>query len=216
MLKNEQNNIKVDILDSFPHPYGLVRNGVAPDHQSMKKIQYDYSEVFKNKNCQFYGNVTVGQDIQIVDLLTNYSGVILAHGAGVERDIGIPGEEHLTSATDIINWYNGKLDYFQEFQDNINFDFAKLKDLSIIGNGNVATDLARIFLKSREELKDSDMPEPVMDILKQTEINSVSLVARRGIYQSAFTTKEIREISKLPNVKMYLFKDDIEKSKNEC
>ncbi|CAI2365582.1 unnamed protein product [Moneuplotes crassus] len=216
LLKSENGSIKVDILDSSPHPYGLVRNGVAPDHQSMKKIQYDYDEVFKNKNCQFYGNVTVGEDIQILDLLRNYSGVILAYGAGAERDIGIEGEHHLTSATDIINWYNGKLDYFQEFQDSINFDMKDLRDISVIGNGNVATDLARIFLKTKEELKDSDMPSPVMDILKEPEINSVSLVARRGIYQSAFTTKEVRELSKLPQIKMYLFKEELEKSRNEA
>ena len=215
LLNSGKKNISVDIYDSAPHPFGLVRNGVAPDHQAMKKIQYDYDNIFKNKNCKFIGNITVGQDIQILELLTNYTAVILAIGAGEERAIGIPGEHHLTSATDIINWYNGKIDYFQEFQDNSNFDFESLKNISVIGNGNVATDLARIFLKKKEDLLASDMPDPILQVIKSPNINSVSLVARRGIYQSAFSTKEIREISKLTNTKMYLFKDELLKSRNE-
>jgi NADPH-dependent glutamate synthase beta subunit-like oxidoreductase len=211
----EKKNIKIDIIDQDPHPYGLIRNGVAPDHQAMKKIQYDYDVVFKDKNCNFYGNIKVGQDVDILTLLKNYSGVILAYGASVEKDIGIEGENHLTSATDMINWYNGKLDYFHEFQNKTNFKFDELRDVSVIGNGNVATDLARIFLKTKQQLADSDMPESVMEVFKQNAINSVSLIARRGMYQSAFTTKEIREISRVEGVKMYMFKEEMEKSMNE-
>lgn len=150
----------------------------------------------------------------LYSLLQSYSAVILAYGASKERNMGIQGEELLTSATDFINWYNGKLDTFQMFLQNKNFDFETLKDVSVIGNGNVATDLARVFLKDRKEFEVSDMPDPVIQIIKKPDINSVSLVARRGIYQSAFTTKEMREISKIKDVKIYLFKEDIEKSRN--
>lgn len=148
-------------------------------------------------------------------MLENYSAVVMANGASVERDIGIPGEQHITSATDIINWYNGKLDYLQKFLDQKNFDFENLRDVSVIGNGNVATDLARIFLKDKSDFTASDMPDSVIDILKKPHINSVSLIARRGIFQSAFSTKEIREISKVKDVKLYLFKNDIEQSSND-
>lgn len=142
--------------------------------------------------------------------------MILAYGASEERMLGIPGEEHLTSATKIINWYNGKIDYHEEFLKSTNFNFEELKDISVIGNGNVATDLARVFLKSLEEFAGSDMPEPVLKLVKKPHINSVSLIARRGIFQSAFTTKEIREISKIENLKMYLWDQDIKDSHNEA
>ena len=115
----------------------------------------------------------------------------------------------------MINWYNGKIDYFKEFQDHKNFDFNQLKDISVIGNGNVATDLARIFLKDKKEFETSDMPDPVIDIIKTPEINSVSLIARRGIYQSAFSTKEMRELSKVDNLKIYMFDEDIKQSQNK-
>lgn len=151
----------------------------------------------------------------LYSLLQHYSCVILAYGASEERNMGIPGEHHITSATDLINWYNGKIDNFEDFLDHKNFDFENLRDVSVIGNGNVATDLARVFLKDRKDIEHSDMPDPVINILKQPVINSVSLVARRGLYQSAFTTKEIREISKLENVEMYVFDQDLKESQNE-
>ena len=153
--------------------------------------------------------------ILIFRLLNSYTVVVLAYGASSDRELGIEGEHLLTSATDLINWYNGKIDYFKEFLDQKNFDFNKLKDISVIGNGNVATDLARIFLKDKKELENSDMPGPVIDIIKAPEINSVSLIGRRGVYQSAFSTKEIRELSKLDNLRIYMFDEDIKQSQNK-
>jgi len=207
-------DIRVDIFDRFPHPYGLVRNGVAPDHQEMKNIQNDYAEVLEERGrCQFIGNVEIGKHISIAKLKELYSGVIYAYGATDSRMLGLPGEQELKGiypSKRFVSWYNTSLDRMEN-----RMELGDVKDVVIIGNGNVATDITRMLTKSYAELKASDMHDDVLDCVKGSAVRNIEIIGRRGICQAAFTTKEIREVSRIGKVKLYTFERDWKESLNE-
>ena len=157
LFRQQSWSIKVDIFDRLPTPYGLVRGGVAPDHQKSKSVTKVYSRIAENENFRFFGNVEFGSDILRSDVLEFYDAVIYAVGSPSDRSLGIPGEElpGSHSATEFVAWYNGHPD-FREHKFNLS-----AKDVFIIGMGNVALDVARILAKTPEELSKTDIADSV-------------------------------------------------------
>ena len=215
-------NFQIDLYEKLPHPYGLIRTGIAPDHQDSKNVEKDFSELIKNNNNQcgkvnFYGNVNIGKDLSFEDLKSNYSGIIFSYGADDENKLNIQNEDSFGcfSARKFVNWYNGHIKYSEnsEFMTH-NFNLGNYEDVVIIGNGNVAMDISRILSKDYNALKNFDIPEKILEKLSQNKIHNIHIVARRGIIQSAFTVKELREISRIENVNIYLLREEVENSMN--
>lgn len=185
--------VRVDIIDRLPVPYGLIRFGVAPDHQSIKGVHKRYEAVNLSDNVRFVGNVTVGRDVSIDELGTCYDAVVLATGAPADRALGIPGDDlpGVIGSAAFVGWYNGHP------------DFAGLNpDLSgpgavIVGNGNVALDVARILAKTRPEFEGSDIVAHALDTLEASGIKRITLLGRRGPHQIAMTPKELGELGHL-------------------
>ena len=170
MIRSLGDNCRVDIYDRNPHPFGLIRTGVAPDHQAMKKIENDFDTVLQQEQVNFFGNVWVGQkepvsgsvNISVKQLQEKYSAVVLAYGAVSDRDLGLAGEystKNVFPSRKIVNWYNGSLDDRMQPDE---FDLSQIGEMAIVGNGNVACDIARMMLKKPDEFKDSDTPSKVL------------------------------------------------------
>src|SRR3954449_3810724 len=184
---------RIDILDRYPVPYGLIRFGVAPDHQSLKAVSKRYDNVAESAGVDFIGNVTVGRDVSIDEMLELYDAVILAIGAPHDRKLGIPGEDlpGVVGSAEFVGWYNGH----PEFAD---LDpFLAGSHAAVIGNGNVALDCARILSKTREEFDGSDIVGHVLDALDGSAIRTVTILGRRGPHQIAMTPKELGELGHL-------------------
>jgi len=186
--------VQIDFFDRLPTPYGLVRGGVAPDHQQMKSLANYYERIIvKNPNLSFFGNVKVGRDIHVKELRRFYDALIFACGAETDRKLGIPGEslEGSYTATAFVGWYNGHPDYSQ-----YRFDLGS-ESVAVIGQGNVAIDVTRILAKSGNELKHSDMTPYALDALSNSKIRNIYLIGRRGPVQAAFTALELKECGEL-------------------
>ena len=184
---------RIDILDRFPVPYGLIRFGVAPDHQSLKAVSKRYDKVAESAGVDFIGNVTVGKDVSVAELLELYDAVILATGAPHDRKLGIPGEDlpGVVGSAEFVGWYNGH----PEFAD---LDpFLGGSNAAVIGNGNVALDCARILSKTRAEFDGSDIVNHALDALDASAIRTVTILGRRGPHQIAMTPKELGELGHL-------------------
>jgi len=207
----------VDIYDKMPFPFGLVRTGVAPDHQEVKNVTKEFTKVGENKRCNFYGNVEVGTDISLKELRKHYSGLILAYGAEGDRRLWLEGEDQfkgIYAARAIVNWYNSHPEH--NYMDEKLFKDHDMKNIIIIGNGNVAIDVARIFSKRIDDLKSTDINEKVLELKKKSSTENIFVVGRRGCIQAAFTTKELRELFKMEDVELYLIQDDINSSLTEA
>ena len=200
LFRQQSWSIKVDIFDRLPTPYGLVRGGVAPDHQKIKSVTKIYSRIAENENFRFFGNVEFGSDIYRSDLLELYDALIYAVGSPSDRSLGIPGEElpGSHSATEFVAWYNGHPD-FREHKFNLS-----AKDVFVIGMGNVALDVARILAKSPEELSKTDIADYALETLFESQIEDIWLVGRRGPLQAAFTPVEAREFLELESADVML------------
>src|SRR5438309_4184092 len=184
---------RIDILDRYPVPYGLIRFGVAPDHQSLKAVSKRYDKVAESAGVDFIGNVTVGQDVSIGELLDLYDAVILATGAPHDRKLGIPGE-HLSGvigSAEFVGWYNGHPD-FADLDPPLDGTQA-----AVVGAGKVALDCARILSKTRQEFEGSDIVGHALDALDGTAIRTVTILGRRGPHQVAMTPKELGELGHL-------------------
>ena len=194
LLKSEI-NARVDLIERLPAPYGLVRSGVAPDHPKLKQSIETYKEIASMEGFRFFGNVTVGKDVAPQELLEAYHAVIYTCGAETDRRLGIEGEDLAGShtATEFVGWYNGHPDYRDR-----EFDFSH-ETAAIIGQGNVAADVARILSKSVEELKHTDIGQHALDALAESRIKTIAVIGRRGPTQVKFTTKELREFLELEN-----------------
>ena len=220
ILKNVK-KVRVDIFDRNPHPFGLVRTGVAPDHPEMKKIEQDYAEVFSdNERCHFYGNVWVGKNggIGVEKLKQLYSGIVFAYGATSERELGIEKEYKLKgvlSSRQMANWYNGSLDKTEDFSIDQDLGLEHVRDVAIIGNGNVSMDITRVLLKEPSMMAPFDIPTNVLKQLERSQVRSVQVIGRRGAVQSSFTIKEIREISRIKGVRLFVMRDEFEEGFNE-
>ncbi len=186
-------HVKVDMFDKLPVPFGLVRYGVAPDHPKIKNVTKIYEKTASNLKFSFFGNVTVGKNISVFELKKFYDAVVFAYGAESDRHLGINGEDLVGSytATEFVAWYNGHPD----FQDH-HFDFSH-EVAVIVGNGNVAMDVARILCKTTDELKNTDITQNALDVLAESRIKEVHVYGRRGPVQASFTAPEIREMGDL-------------------
>ncbi|MDO8580606.1 MAG: FAD-dependent oxidoreductase [Candidatus Omnitrophota bacterium] len=185
--------VKVDVIDRLPCPYGLVRYGVAPDHQKIKNVIKVYEKTAEQSGFSYLGNVNVGKDIAVHELKRYYDAMIFASGAGTDRKLGIPGEDFLGShtATEFVAWYNGHPEY-----KNREFDLSK-EIAVIVGQGNVAVDVCRILSKTVDELKNTDIAKHALEVLAESKIKEVHMIGRRGPAQAAFTPVEIREFGEL-------------------
>ena len=184
---------RVDILDRYPVPYGLIRFGVAPDHQSLKAVSKRYDKTAESAGVDFIGNVTIGRDVSVAELLELYDAVILATGAPHDRKLGIPGEDlpGVVGSAEFVGWYNGHPDF-------ADLDpFLAGTQVAVVGNGNVALDCARILSKTRHEFEGSDIVGHALDALDASAIRTVTILGRRGPHQIAMTPKELGELAHL-------------------
>src|ERR1700741_3587105 len=188
--------VRVDVIDRLPTPYGLVRYGVAPDHKSIKSIAQYLRKVLESPDVRFLGGVHLGEDVTRDELLSAYDAVIYATGAMRDRRLGIPGEDLPGSyaATDFVNWYCGHPDV-----DPGAFTLDA-ESVAVIGVGNVAVDVARILTRNPDELRHTDVSQPVLDALMASKVREVHMIGRRGPAQAKFTTKELRELGELAGV----------------
>ena len=184
---------RIDILDRYPVPYGLIRFGVAPDHQSLKAVSKRYDKVAESAGVDFIGNVAVGRDVSVAELLDFYDAVILAVGSPHSRKLGIPGEDlpGVIGSADFVGWYNGHPDYV-DLDPPLGGTHA-----AVIGNGNVALDCARILSKTRTEFEGSDIVGHALGALDGSAIRTITILGRRGPHQIAMTPKELGELGHL-------------------
>ncbi|XP_053682905.1 NADPH:adrenodoxin oxidoreductase, mitochondrial [Sabethes cyaneus] len=187
-------NSQIDIVEKLPVPFGLVRFGVAPDHPEVKNVINTFTKTAENPRVRFLGNLTLGKDFSIEDLRSRYHAVLLTYGADKDRKLNIPNETltNVLSAREFVAWYNGLPGF-----ENLNPDLSG-RTLTLLGQGNVAVDIARIILSGADELKKTDITEYALEVLSRSNIKKVLLVGRRGPLQAAFTIKELREMLKLP------------------
>ncbi len=186
-------DVRVDIIDRLPVPFGLIRFGVAPDHQSIKAVSRRYEATALSDNVRFVGNVSVGDDVSIAELQGLYDAVVLATGAPHDRAIGIAGDDlpGVIGSAAFVGWYNGHP------------DFAALsppfdgRHIVVIGNGNVALDVARICSKTRAEFAGSDIVSHALDALEAAQTETITILGRRGPHQIAMTPKELGELGHL-------------------
>lgn len=196
--QREVPGIRVDVLDRLPAPYGLVRYGVAPDHEKIKSLQGSLRTVLEDERIRFLGNVEVGGDaLPTARLLELYHAVVYCVGAARDRMLGIPGEglSGVHSATAFVAWYSGHPDAAAEA-----FGLPGVDSAIVVGAGNVAVDVTRILARGVPELAPTDMPQPALGALGASGVRAVHMVARRGPSQGKFTTKELRELGTLPGV----------------
>ena len=193
LAKTFGDQARIDIIDRYPVPYGLIRFGVAPDHQSLKAVSKRYDQVAESEQVSFVGNVRVGSDVSADELKGLYDAVILAIGAPHDRKLGIPGEDlpGVVGSAEFVGWYNGHPDFT---------DLAPPLDGShaaVIGNGNVALDCARILSKNHHEFEGSDIVGHALDALDRSAVQTVTILGRRGPHQISMTPKELGELGHL-------------------
>jgi ferredoxin--NADP+ reductase len=193
LAKGYGDQARIDILDRYPVPYGLIRFGVAPDHQSLKAVSKRYDKVAETEGVGFIGNVCVGTDVSVDELLGLYDAVILAIGAPHDRKLGIPGEDlpGVIGSAEFVGWYNGHPD-FADLDPPLDGTHA-----AVIGNGNVALDVARILSKTRHEFEGSDIVGHALEALDRSAIKTITILGRRGPHQIAMTPKELGELGHL-------------------
>jgi ferredoxin--NADP+ reductase len=209
LLKNKANPdlvAEVDMFDRLPTPWGLVRAGVAPDHPNIKAVSRVFEKTAAMPGYSFYGNVEFGRDICRDDLLGRYHAVIYAVGAQTDRRMGVSGEDLPGSwaATEFVAWYNGHPDYRQ-----LEFDLS-CKRAVVIGAGNVALDVARMLTLTADELAVTDVADHALDVLRDSAIEEVVLVGRRGPAEAAFTNPELRELGELADADVIVDPADVQ------
>ncbi|MDA0786199.1 MAG: FAD-dependent oxidoreductase [Proteobacteria bacterium] len=192
LLKDDK-DVRVDIIERLPTPFGLIRGGVAPDHQTTKKVARVYEKTALRDGVGYYGNVEVGRDVTMAELREMYDAIVLAVGAPRDRKLGIPGEDKagVFGSADFVGWYNGHPD-FTDLQPDLNTG-----TVVVIGQGNVAVDVARVLVKTPEEMTDTDIADHAADAIKASPITDVYMVGRRGPIEAKFTNVELREMGKL-------------------
>ncbi|MFT4054755.1 MAG: FAD-dependent oxidoreductase [Novosphingobium sp.] len=192
-LKQWGDEVHVDIFDTLPVPFGLIRTGVAPDHQSIKAVARRYENTALTRNVRFVGNVMLGRDVTVAELQDLYDAVILATGAPHDRKLGLPGEQlpGVFGSAAFVGWYNGH-PQFTALDPQLGHDTAV-----IVGNGNVALDVARILAKSEAEFSGSDIVAHALTALRNSAVRRIVILGRRGPHQIAMTPKELGELAKL-------------------
>lgn len=197
LLGQEELPLEVDVFDRLPTPFGLVRYGVAPDHESIKSVAQALARVFDSPKLRFRGLVQFGDDVTREELLAAYDAVIYAAGASEDTRMNVPGESlpGSRSAREFVAWYCGHPDASPQ-------DLSGVTSAVAVGVGNVALDVARILTRDPAELERTDMPQPVLDVLTTHTVADVWVVGRRGPHHASFTTKELRELCALDGVQV--------------
>lgn len=206
LLKSEEPAVEVDMVERLPTPWGLVRLGVAPDHENIKAVSRAFERVAARPGFRFFGNVEVGRDVTHDELAAIYDAVLYSVGAQTDRHMGIPGEDLPGSwaATQFVAWYNGHPD-FQELE----FDLSG-KTVVVVGNGNVAIDVARMLALTPEELASTDTTDRAIDAINAAGVEEIVMVGRRGPAQAAFTPPELQELGELAGADVLVDPADLE------
>ncbi len=198
--------VEVDLIERLPTPWGLVRLGVAPDHPKIKSVSRAFEKTALQPGFRFLGNVEVGRDVQHDELLEHYDAVVYAVGAQSDRRMGIPGEDLPGSwaATEFVAWYNGHPDF-----QGLSFDLSGERAV-VIGNGNVAVDVARMLALTPEELAPTDTTDAAIEAFNSAGVREIVMVGRRGPAQAAFTTPELIELGELAGADVIVDPADLE------
>ncbi len=206
LLKRDDVTVELDLFERLPTPYGLVRFGVAPDHEKIKNVTRAYDKVAGRPGFRFFGNVDVGVHITLDDLRQFYHQICYTTGAQSDRQMGIPGEdlERSHAATEFVAWYNGH----PEFR-NCEFDLS-VENVAVIGVGNVAVDVARILCRTPEELAQTDIADYALEALRASRVKRVYMLGRRGPAQAAFTNPEVRELGEMPGADIEVLPEEAE------
>ena len=206
LLSDKERTIEVDLIERLPTPWGLVRGGVAPDHPKIKSVSRVYEKTAKRPGFRFFGNVEVGRDVTADELAAWYDAVIYAVGTAGDRRAGIPGEDlpGSWSATEFVGWYNGHPDYR-----DLEFDLSGRRAI-VVGNGNVAVDVARMLTLTEDELRVTDIADHAMEELIASAIEEIVVLGRRGPQQAAFTNPELLELGELGDADIVVDPADLE------
>jgi ferredoxin/flavodoxin---NADP+ reductase len=205
-LRRARGDVDIDLFERLPTPWGLLRGGVAPDHQEIKRLDETFDRQTLQLGSRFFGNVEIGTDLHHSELMRHYSAVIYATGAQTDKSLGIPGEELPGSwaATEFVAWYNGHPDYR-----DLDFDLTGRRAV-VVGNGNVAADVTRLLTLSAAELGRTDIADHALAALGQSGVEEVVVLGRRGPAQVAFTSAELRELGQLEGVDIRVDPGDVE------
>jgi ferredoxin--NADP+ reductase len=205
-LLRARGDAEIDLFERLPTPWGLLRGGVAPDHQEIKRLADTFDRQTFGHGCRFIGNVEVGVDVSHEELMRHYTAVVYATGAQTDKSLGIPGEDLPGSwaATEFVAWYNGHPDYR-----DLEFDLSAPRAV-VIGNGNVAADVTRILALSPDELRRTDIADHALEALSVSRVEEVVVLGRRGPAQAAFTSAELRELGRLDGVDIRVDPADVE------
>jgi ferredoxin--NADP+ reductase len=204
-LLRECGGVEIDLFERLPTPWGLLRGGVAPDHQEIKRLEDTFDRETLGRGCRFLGNVQIGVDVSHSELMRHYTAVVYATGAQTDKSLGIPGEDLPGSwaATEFVAWYNGHPDYRA-----LEFDLSASRAV-VIGNGNVAADVTRMLTLSPCDLERTDVADHALETLRKSRIEEVIVLGRRGPAQVAFTSAELRELGHLDGVEIRVAADDV-------
>src|SRR6476469_2543042 len=197
-LRRAAGAVEIDFFEQLPTPWGLLRGGVAPDHQEIKRLEDTFHRQTLARGVRFLGHVDIGVDLSHAELMRHYTAVVYATGAQTDKSLGIPGEELPGgwAATEFVAWYNGHPDYR-----GLEFDLSGERAV-VIGNGNVAADVTRILMLSPAELERTDVADHALAALRDSRIREVVVLGRRGPAQAAFTSAELRELGRMDGVAM--------------
>jgi ferredoxin--NADP+ reductase len=204
LMKREGLTVEIDMYDRLPTPFGLVRGGVAPDHQKIKTVTKAYDRIAANPNFRFFGNVEFGSDVTVEDLRDHYHQIVYCTGAQTDRMMNIPGEDLAGShtATEFVAWYNGHPDYRDR-----EFDLSR-EVAAIIGIGNVAVDVCRILCRTPEELAKTDIADYALEALSKSNIKDVYMIGRRGPAQAAYTYPEAKELGEMEDADVIVLPEE--------
>jgi len=205
LLKQTDYNIYVDMYERLPTPFGLVRGGVAPDHPKIKSVTKLYTRIATHERFNFFGNVEFGSDVPRAEMAQHYHAIIYAVGAQTDKKLGIPGEDLINSyaATEFVGWYNAHPDYR-----HYEFDLTA-KRVAVIGVGNVAMDVTRILARTTDELYETDIADYALEALKNSQVEEIIVLGRRGAAQAAFTNPEIKELGEMEDADIIVSKADV-------
>ncbi|HEY2215993.1 MAG TPA: FAD-dependent oxidoreductase [Solirubrobacteraceae bacterium] len=209
LLKDEDAGFEVDMLERLPTPWGLVRSGVAPDHPKIKSVTRVYEKTAAHPRFRYFGNVCFGEHISRDELLGHYHAIVYATGSPLDRPLGIPGEDLHGShaATEFVGWYNGHPDHT-----GLEVDLESAERAVVIGNGNVAVDVARMLMLSADELAPTDTADHALDVLSRSSVQEVVIVGRRGPAQAAFTNPELLELGVMEDADIIVDVDELERA----
>ncbi len=204
----KESDVEVDMFERLPTPHGLVRSGVAPDHPKIKTVTRVYEKTAAHPRFRFFGNVELGRDVSAQELREHYHAVVYAVGAAADRPLGIPGERLPGSwaATDFVGWYNGHPDYC-----DLEFDLSCERAV-VVGNGNVALDVARMLTLDHAELALTDVADHALEALRESAVREVVVVGRRGPAQAAFTNPELLELGEMAGVDVVVDGEELERA----